>query len=384
MNHRLFVLLLAVGIGTGQSFLNMHGLGELLSPGDARTAGYGSPAALSIANPGGNVTLDRTALNFSLLGLATIGSERDLTRLLYNVRPAHVSIAVPLPTRTRMLLGADSRFSQDFDVWSDSILDTLNRYHVVSTGGIYSLRAGIAQSLLNHFCVGIEYHRLLGGSREDWTFITGSGAYRSTDTIEIDYSGNSLRTGLSFQTRWLTLGLIYEPSLALTADRHRRVHGVVRDSVRRYHIGLPQSLSIAASSSPIEKLRVVAGADFRPWSSATIDDTLLNYRDVWRLSGGIEYELFKGYPIRAGYSTGDWYCQGSMLYIMAGNPISEQTLSLGTGVPIPRFGALDISAEVSLRSSRTNAGPIKETAGRLMLTLAYRELWQRRTRRWGY
>jgi len=61
-------------------------------------------------------------------------------------------------------------------------------------------------------------------------------------------------------------------------------------------------------------------------------------------------------------------------------PITENAVHLGTSIPIPKFGSLDVSGEVLLRSSPV----LDEVAGRLMLTLSYTEAWTKRTRRWGY
>ena len=68
-------------------------------------------------------------------------------------------------------------------------------------------------------------------------------------------------------------------------------------------------------------------------------------------------------------------------YTAAGNePITDHRLHLGTSIPIPKFGSLDIAAELS----RRDGGYLSETSGYLTLTLAYHEAWLKRTRHWGY
>lgn len=84
--------------------------------------------------------------------------------------------------------------------------------------------------------------------------------------------------------------------------------------------------------------------------------------------------------MRVGYSRQTWYYDAGTFYLQHPAPITENGIHLGTSVPIPKFGSLDISGEVLFRSSFV----LKETAGRLMLTLAYSEAWTKRTRRWGY
>jgi hypothetical protein len=179
----------------------------------------------------------------------------------------------------------------------------------------------------------------------------------------------------------------YEPRLNLQARRYKHVHGVIQDSVRNYAMSLPRSLSFAGSVNPTNRLGFDVGLTLYPWSSATITrDTVssLGYKDVWRGSIGAEYGIDSLHPVRVGYSRQTWYYGSSDGYPdpgwSANSPITENGIHLGTSVPIPSFGSLDISGEVLLRHSTV----LDEVAGRLMLTLSYSEAWTRRIRRWGY
>ena len=106
----------------------------------------------------------------------------------------------------------------------------------------------------------------------------------------------------------------------------------------------------------------------------------LGYKNVWRGSIGAEYDIDSLHPVRVGCSRQTWYYDATALVITEGYPITENGIHFGTSVPIPKFGSLDISGEVLFRSSAV----LKETAGRLMLTLSYSEAWTKRIRRWGY
>jgi hypothetical protein len=366
-------------VATGQSYFNMYGLGEVAPQADARPVGLGLPLALSIANPGVLVSLPQTSFTVSGITGGALGTQSGRSRLLGEARPTAFSAAVPLPWQTRLLVGLDEHFNQDFNVWSESTADTAYRRQVVGRGGIYGLNAGVAKSIAGSLCVGIEYSHLLGGSREDWRFALNNGAYSSTDTIEVVYAANTFRAGLSFQTRLFSLGCAYEPAVGLTATRFKRVHGVVSDSQQSYRLSLPATVSFAAGVSPSARIALVAAASIRPWQNATISHhdttTSLGYSNVWRGSVGAEYELFPGYPVRLGLSHQDWYCSSA-----DGLKIAENGVSLGTSLPVPKFGSLDAAGQVLFRSS----GSLNEIAGRLMLTLSYHEEWARRSRRWGY
>ena len=372
-----------VCLSQAQSFFNARGLGEITSAGEARIAGLAEPSALSTLNPGIFVGLNQTSFHVTAVGAATLGTQGGDSRLLADARPAAFNVAAPLPFGTRLFGGINQRFSQDFDVWSESMPDTAYRRHIVGRGGIYALRAGLAKSLFGKVCVGAEFSHVLGGSRENWRFELDNGGYTSTDTIEVDYVANTFKVGGSFQSRVFSLAGYYEPRLSLAARRYERVHGVISDTTRLYDISLPQSYSLAAGVDPIDRLGFNIGLTVNPWSGATIteDSSVANlgYRNVWRGSIGVEYRIDSLHPLRVGYSRQTWYYDAGAFQQIA-TPITENGIHLGTSVPIPTFGSLDISGEVLRRNSRV----MDEVAGRLMLTLSYSEAWAKRTRRWGY
>jgi hypothetical protein len=393
-----FILISAsAGSASAQSFFNSRGLGEITPSGEARIAALAEPFALSTLNPGILVGLDKTSFHVTALAAATIGTQGDNSRLLRDVRPATFGIAAPLPFQTRLFGGINQRFGQDFDVWSESLADTAYRRHIVGRGGIYSLRAGLAKSVFDKICVGVEYGHIAGGSRERWRFELENGSYTSTDTIEVDYTGNTFRVGGSFQSRLLSLAGYYEPALNLNARRHKRVHGVIRDTTRTYELSLPHSLSLAAAFNAVNRFGVNIGLTLNPWQDATItaDNSTsdLGYKNVWRGSVGAEYAIDSLHPVRVGYSHQTWYYGSAYAGVMDRAPIKENGIHLGTSIPVPKFGSLDIAGELLFRASYSqgaadpplwNPANLKEVAGRLMLTLSYSEAWMKRTRRWGY
>lgn len=401
--HLALCILTLASVASAQSFFNSRGLGEVTPAGDARIAALAEPSALSTLNPGIFVTLNQASFHVSALGAATLGTDGTGTRLLRNVRPAALNIATPFPFQTRLFGGINQKFNQDFDVWSESLADTAYRRHVVGYGGVYALHIGLAKSLFDKLCVGAEYDHILGGSRENWQFETEQGGVTSTDTVEVDYVGNTFRFGGSYQSRPFSLAAYYEPPLRLDAERYKHVHGVIQDTERAYAISLPQSFSLAAAANPSDRIGIDVGLTLYPWQNATItgNDTTssLGYKNVWRGSVGGEYYLDSLHPVRAGYSHQTWYYNAAWSSWDWGGsfPIAEDGIHLGTSIPIPKFGSLDISGEVLLRETHyqypTTSPPeleqipkpsMREVAGRLMLTLSYSEAWTKRTRRWGY
>lgn len=383
----IVALLVLAAVAFGQSYFNSHGLGEVPPTGDARAAGAGDPFALSAANPGMLVTLPRTSFNLTGVGVVSIGSSDGNTRAFGSARPSALNIAAPLPAGARLYAGAREWFNQDFDVWSESLADTAYRRHVVARGGISSLSAGLAMSLFGRLAFAAGYVHVLGGAREDWRFEVENGRYTAVDTVEIDYSANTYEVGASYQHRLFTLAAHFQPPTEMSARRLRRVHGVVGDSEAGFHVSLPYALRVAAGVAPTGDLSLTAGIDLRPWSGATIRrDTGDSYAapgfvDSRRVSVGTEYQLPGGYPIRAGYSFGNAYFSLPVSDSAGADwiTISEQSAHIGTSVPVPKFGSLDIAGELAFRRAT-----MTEVSGRLMVTLAYHETWGRRTRRWGY
>jgi hypothetical protein len=369
---------------SAQSFFNSRALGEVTPAGEARVAGLAEPSALSTLNPGIFVGLDQTSFHVTAVGAAVLGTQAGSSRLLGDARPAAFNVATPVPFSTRLFAGINQRFGQDFNVWSESVAGIAYRRHIVGRGGIYALRVGLAKSLFDKICIGAEFDHVMGSSRENWQFEIENGGATSTDTIEVDYAGNTFKVGGSFQSRVFSLAAYYEPSLDLSARRYKRVHGVITDTTRYYDISLPESYSLAAAANPNDQIGFDVGLTMYPWQGATIAEssgpTSLGYKNVWRGSVGVEYDIDSLHPVRVGYSRQTWYYNAGTSVYGLPPAITENGIHLGTTVPIPKFGSLDLSGEILLRSSRE----LTETAGRLMLTLSYSEAWLKRTRRWGY
>jgi hypothetical protein len=378
MTRILSALALLYAAAAAQSFFSPGGLGEASSTSDAAQLAQGGQTALSSANPGSYVRLDRTVLRFGGIFASAIGSTGAGSRGIVGVRPTGLEAAIPVPAGFRLLFGVNERFNQDFDIWSDSASDTLYRRHVVGRGGIYGLRAGVAKSFADIVAVGLEYGYLVGGARENWEYLVTNG-FSSTDTVEADYRAGGLRAGLGFELGPVDLGAWFEPGIELSARRLRKVHGVVGDSDRTYRVNLPWTGGGALRVRPAERLGLSLGATVQPWSDASIADgdstRSLDFRDAFRVSAGAEFLVTPEHPVRVGYSYSSWYFANS-----AGEPIVEHGVRAGTGFVVPKFGTVDLVAEALLRDTPS----LRETALRLGFSLAYGEVWAKRTRRWGY
>lgn len=374
-------LSIAISFTVAQSFFNIQGLGEPVYSATARTSALGKPVAISSGNPGNFIHLSQTSIEMTFGGIWTIGQQATLTRGVLYIRPLTLYGAVPLPSRTRVLLGIDEIFNQDFDVWSESLSEiAIPRHHIQSRGGIYSLNAGVAQSFLSHFCTGVLFRVHLGGAREKWHYVIPEGTI-ATDTIAIDYSAFTTRVGAAVQFTPVTFTTSYDLPFQLTGRRWKLIHGKTPDLFRAYQINLPSILNLGAEIGPLwQNVSFALGLEVRPWTHAKINDITAGYRSILRPSLGIEYEILPNHLLRLGYSTADWYC----LIATTKKPIKENAFHLGTGIPIPKFGTIDLAGEAIFRKGQTPSGGLKETSWRIIFTLSYQETWAKRSRHWGY
>ncbi len=376
MNQKLLIPIILIfnNILSAQSFFNTEGLGEITAGNTATT-----PCALSWYNPGAYIHLPKTQLGVSLSGTGAIGKEQEMTRAIFNVRPAAFYGAIPLPTRTRIIFNVDEAFNQEFDIWTQPSSDTSPRYHIQARGGIYSLNIGLAQSFLDHFCLGAQFQQYLGGARENWHFHIGS-APISTDTIEIDYSASSARLGASVQFNPITFAASYEPAKTITARRLRHIHGITGDSIRSYKIQLPHTLLLGIAAPILPNIHFNLGLDLHPWANTKIDGINAGYQNGINGRLGVEYILPSNHPLRLAYSMDKWYCPVKSTR----ETIQEKGLNIGTAIPVPQFGTIDLTGQIVFRQGNTPSGILKETVGRIIFTLVYQETWGKRTRRWGY
>jgi hypothetical protein len=382
MRRLLAAALLLAGLAPAQSSFNTQGLGEIGRAADARSAGLGASAALDWHNPAWLVELPRTRISATLLAAGTIGREDIGNRLVGTVRPAGFYGAVPLPLGGRLALGLDESFNHDFDIWTESLPNNPYRYHVNSRGGIYALKAGLAWSFLDAGCIGVEYARQLGAARENWRLEASGGTYISVDTVETDYTAHRLKAGAAAELGRFGAGAWFAPGYDLRVVSIRRVHGVISDSLSSRLVGIPWTAAGGISVAALDRLTFSAGAEYRPWSGITVDSGPSGaWRDALRLSGGLQFAFDTLHVLRLGYSGGGlYYDVGWRQPYQVDLPVTEHRLHLGTALPVTGFGALDVAVEVARRSSNV----LSEYSARLLVTLAYREAWQRRTRRWGY
>lgn len=364
---------------SAQSFFSMKGFGEEILVTDAYASGLGGLVVLSNENPAYPLVLNKTEFHATVLSNFVYGQQTGRRRMIYDIRPLLFHGKVPLPYKFSFGVKLSEIFNQNFDVYSESIpvANYWTRRHIVGKGGIYCISAQLGKRLFNDkLSFGLEYSKLIGQAVEQWNFEVFQGSYLTSDTVEIEYSAHRLRFGLITDLSYLTIGIIAEDILAGTINQNVMSHNSIVNSASGIKINLPNSLGLGLSFDRIPKTTLFADFFLRNWSQTTIDDTVVNrYSNSMKVSLSAEYYLKENLPLRIGVR----YYQ-SYQPDFSGCNIKEYALAAGSRVMILKFGGFNYSLELIQRQGHY----VKEMIGRFYFSLAYEEVWKKRTRRWGY
>ena len=372
----ILFIYIAFSLSPAQSFFSMRGLGEEIINTDAVMTSLGSALTLSYQNPSYPVIKENMVFEAGIIGSGVYGKEANHQRFIADARPNYLKGIFALPLGFGLGLGLSERFNQDFDIYSDTMAQSGYQRHIVGYGGIYSFGASVSRSFFKHAAVGFEYNRNFGDAQESWFFEALPASNITTDTVATNYRGDALKFGLSTSIWHFNLGVLYEKDLPIYIDSRVLSHGIVADSVTNLKFELPPRLGFGLSFHPINKLTVCLDYFHRNSEDTKIADSLgIIFRNSNKYSLGFAYQLDEKYTLRIGYRNYDWYFADR-----SNELIKEQAITLGSGVPIPKFGAFNFALELINRKG----GSLTENICRLNLTLHYEEAWKIRKRHWGY
>jgi hypothetical protein len=382
----IFIIIFIPCYLPAQSFFSMRGLGEEIINTDAVMTSLGSVITLSYQNPSYPVIKENMIFEAGIIGSGVLGKESNYQRFLADARPNYLKTIFALPLDFSFGLGLSERFNQNFDIYSDTIANPGYRRHIVGYGGIYNFGFSVSRSFFQHVALGFEYNRNFGSSQESWFFEELPASNTTTDTVTTNYRGDLLKFGLGVSFWHFTLGGLYEKDLPVYIDSKVLSHGVVSDSISGLKFELPPRIGFGLSFNPVSQLAVYLDYFHRNSQDIKIGySTGAIYRNSSKYSLGFAYRLDETHILRVGYRYYNWYFAATESVYDAGfylppGPIKEQAITLGSGLPIPKFGSLDFALELINRKG----GPITENIFRLNLTLHYEEAWEKRKRHWGY
>lgn len=354
----------------------MRGLGEEIINTDAVMTALGSTITLSYQNPGYPIRKENIIFEAGIISNNVLGIESDNRRFISNVRPNYLKGIFVLPLDFSFSLGLSERFNQNFNIYSDTLAFLGYQRQIVGCGGIFSFKVGVAKSFYQHFGLGIEYNRNFGNAYEHWFFEVLPSGTITTDTITTDYRGDALKFGICTKLSNFNLAILYEKTLPIYIDSKTISHNIITDSIFGLKFEFPPRIGFGLSFNPTSNLIICLDYFHRNSGNTKIADTLSPiFCHSNKYSLGFAYQLNEKYIIRIGYRYFDWYLTASAKQI-----INEQALTIGSGIPIPKFGSFNFALELINR----RGGTLTEDIARLNLTLHYEETWKIRKRRWGY
>jgi len=364
----------------GQSFFSMRGFGEELLYTDATASSLGGLVGLGRVNPSFPLSLSKTTFSATVFSNFVYGQQSGNSRMIYDIRPVTLDGKFPLPYQLRVGIKLSELFNQNFNIYSDSIpfSGTWTRRHIIGQGGIYGLSVNVGKSLFkDKLALSFEYSKLLGQALESWYFEVLSGnSYITHDSVITTYSAHRLCFGAFANINYLSFGLVMEDILPGIINSKVISHSVVVDSVNGLTFNLPYGVGFGIVFDKFPKTKFMADFMYRNWEKATIADASIpSLRNSMKYSLAVEHWLTDKYPLRVGLR---YYA--SYLSDHTGKGIDEFALSCGSSVPIPKFGSFAYSLEIIRRQGQE----VKETIGRLNISLYYEEVWKKRTRRWGF
>ncbi len=375
LRYLLFICL-AFSLLLSQSFFSMRGLGEEVINTDATMTALGSAVALSYQNPSLPIEKEKTVFQAGIIGSGVLGNQFKYHRFITDARPNYLKGIFVLPFDFSFGIGLTEKYNQNFNVYSDTINHPGYQRQIVGYGGIYCAGISLAKSFYKHFAIGFEYGRYFGNFQELWFFQALPSFTITTDTVTTNYRGDNLKFGFGASIKNFNLGILYEKNLPIYIDNRVLSHGVLIDSAMGLKLELPPRIGLGLSFSPLPKFAIILDYFHRQSKNIKINQNRSPiFQNSNKYSIGFIYNLDDKHPIRFGYRYYDWYFVDHTNKL-----INEQAITLGSGIPIPKFGSLEFALELINRKGST----LTENICRLNLTLHYEEVWKIRKRRWGY
>ncbi len=371
MKGRLSFLLIGFWLlANSQSFFSSRGLGEEILTFDAFTASLGKQPIFSWENPSFPLNLKNTITIGNIRQELLYAREEKEERLLYNLKINYAKLLIPSPFATHIGLSLREYFSQDFNIYSETV--GAYYWHILGKGGINSLSFSLGKRFENLLSLGVSYNYIFGGSEENWSFETANQPLVQ-ETIFGKYTGNSVKFATIGNISNCQLGAVLEIFLPLNYEGYLSVN---KESVAKKKINLPPVYNLGASFLLSGYRQVFLGINYKNWQNLKLNGEVTeNFADGFLISLGFSDYLKEKYPLRIGYAENFWY-----LISRGGKRVQESSLNFGTSIKIPKYGFFDINLEIFYRRGVR----MKETGLKLFTTARFDEAWKKRTRRWGY
>lgn len=356
--------------------------------------GLRSKTGINTMNPASYSSVDSTTFMFDL-GVSTLlsrFSSPEGSRTSFNGNLDYLNMQFPLMKNVGFSAGMLPFSFSGYNFYNTGILplseypDTITTTRTYAgSGGISQVYAGLSIEFFNHISLGANAYYMFGSavnSRE--LRFSDSNLYGSAQSDSITVNSFRFRYGAQFYNTFakkhhVTLGLIYEPKVSLSANYSEATGSVLTDLTPYENVHssfeMPEMMGAGLSYTFDNRLTLATDYSLTKWGDAVymgVRDTLNNQS---KISFGAEYQP---------NARGRYYYE--KIYYRAGLNLSDPYYKIG-GIQQPKNFGITFGFGLPLKNSSTvvnaafeygktgNAGNLREDYFKFTLNAAFNELW---------
>ena len=396
----LLVGMLFAGPLAAQTPFALTNIGQKADTEDARMVGRGGwgMAVHDSTNPGlkniaGLSALRQVAVSFIGYGTSTQSEDPNSERTVNRVVAPDFRLAVPV---VKGRLALSTGFSMDRSFRYDTISpftdyargDTLSGVeHFLRQGTLFGVPIGVAWEAVPGLSLGATVSLVRGNVTESMYEIflepinvAGSPFYKTVLQLQKDtFMGTSYTWSALYKLgERARVGASWTPAYEVDADRSISLSGLSQRYFTSWSMTMPDEYMVGAQANLHGRWWL--GGDYQiqtfgefegpqEWLGEGMEDETtisvgVEKRIAYQRHGGLD-----NWPLRMGFRTRQW------AYQVGGNPVRENTYSIGTGFPFRgKLGVLDLALSYSTIGDLEENG-LEDSIWKMSLSVTGLENW---------
>ncbi len=353
---------------------------------------YSNPASYSVFDSTSFVFDVAVYSKFSTFLTTDIKQEANYTSLGY------LTLGFPVARHWRTSLGVIPYSNVGYIVKFDSTYENIGTasFENTGTGGLNKIYWGNGFSISKHLSLGFNLTYVFGTIDKDKAVLIQADTALNSKVVNNTQVGGFL-TDLGLQYQWnlknnyfLTLGLVYSPSLDLNAKSNDLSYTFLRNASTgvdnildtvyyspntKGTIKIPQKLGFGANYGKINQWDIGIDAQWQDWSKYRYYGESNDLQNSLRVSIGGRFMPtagFGSYIRRLNYRAGVRF-EKSYLYLND-KSINNFGVSFGIGFPLPKLSSLNVGFEYGSGGTMAN-NLIKENFFRISLGVSFYDRW---------
>lgn len=390
----------ASGPARAQTPFALTNVGQKVDTEDARMAGRGGwgMTVADSTNPGFKNTAGLSEIRqvaISLVGTGVEGTADDGVNSRTQTRVSAPDFRMALPV-LKGRLAFTAGFSMDRSFRYETVReyttyvrgDTLSGVErFLRKGTLYQVPVGVAWKVIPSFSLGADLRLVRGTLNESLyeAFVapvasTGAPFYGTVLRVQNDeFEGTAFNFSALYRYGdHFRLGASWTPAYDVDADRELSLSGLTARYTETWSMTMPDEYLVGGQARLHG--RWFAGADYQlqkfsefegpaGWLAAGMEDETTISVGIERRMDYIRRGGLANWPIRMGYSQRQW------AYRVGGNPITEDTFSVGTGFPFRgQLGVLDLALSYSMIGEQAENG-LEDSVWKMTVSVSGLERW---------